>query len=108
MHGPITTIKSSLFECLNSSERLINVQPISICYVRKNNLPMGMYARRFIAWVGETSMVGSMKEFLSTGPITVNLIFHPEVSMKQFSNRKEISLFCEEQILTGLNNTIKI
>ena len=36
-------------------------------------LPMGMYSRRFIAWVGETSMVSSMKEFLSSGSITVSL-----------------------------------
>ena len=49
-----------------------------------------------------------MKEFLSSGSITVNLIFHPKVSIKQFNNRKEISLFCEEQILIGLNKTIKI
>ena len=104
----IRKFKSSLFECINSSEILINVQPISICYVRKNNLPMGIYSRRFIAWVGETSMVNSMKEFLSSGSITVNLIFHPKVSMKQFSDRKELSSFCEEQILIGLNKTIKI
>jgi len=104
----IRKFKSSLFECINSSESLINVQPISICYARKNNLPMGIYSRRFIAWVGETSMVNSMKEFLSSGSITVNLIFHPKVSMKQFSDRKELSSFCEEQILIGLNKTIKI
>tara|TARA_Y100000741_G_scaffold280125_1_gene219897 strand:+ start:6872 stop:7648 length:777 start_codon:yes stop_codon:yes gene_type:complete len=104
----IRKFKSSLFECINSSESLINVQPISICYVRKNNLPMGIYSRRFIAWVGETSMVSSMKEFLSSGSITVNLIFHPKVSIKRFDNRKELSSFCEEQILIGLNKTIKI
>tara|TARA_B100000401_G_scaffold437170_1_gene382153 strand:+ start:7506 stop:8288 length:783 start_codon:yes stop_codon:yes gene_type:complete len=104
----IKKFKSSLFECINSSDRLIKVQPISICYVRKNNLPMGMYSRRFIAWVGETSMVSSMKEFLSSGSITVSLIFHPEVSMSRFDNRKELTSFCEEQILIGLNKTIKI
>ncbi len=104
----IGKFKSSLFECLNSSESSINVQPISICYVRKNNLPMGIYSRRFIAWVGEISMVSSMKEFLSSGSITVNLIFHPKVLINQFNSRKELSSFCEEQILIGLNKTIKI
>ena len=104
----IRKFKSSLFECLNSSESQINVQPISICYVSKNNIPMGIYSRRFIAWVGETSMVGSMKEFLMSGSITVHLIFHPKVSKNLFNNRKDISSFCEEQILIGLNKTIKI
>ena len=104
----IRKFKSSLFECINSTESLIHVQPISICYVFKNNIPMGIYSRRFIAWVGETSMVSSMKEFLSSGSITVKLIFHPKVSMKQFNNRKELSSFCEAQILIGLNKTIKI
>ena len=104
----IRKFKSSLFECINSSESLINVQPISICYVRKNNLPMGIYSRRFIAWIGEISMVNSMKEFLSSGTITVSLIFHPQVSMENFKDRKELSSFCENQILMGLDRVIKI
>ena len=69
---------------------------------------MGIYSRRFIAWIGEISMVSSMKEFLSSGSITVSLIFHPKISIGRFSNRKELSSFCEEQILIGLNKTIKI
>ena len=104
----VRKFKSSLFECINSNESQINVQPISICYVRKNNVPMGIYSRRFIAWIGEISMVSSMKEFLSSGSITVSLIFHPKISIGRFSNRKELSSFCEEQILIGLNKTIKI
>ena len=104
----IGKFKSSLFECLNSNEGVINVQPISICYVRKNNIPMGIYSRRFIAWIGEISMVNSMKEFLSSGTITVSLIFHPQVSMENFKDRKELSSFCENQILMGLDRVIKI
>jgi 1-acyl-sn-glycerol-3-phosphate acyltransferase len=104
----IRKFKSSLFECLNSTESSINVQSISICYSRKNNLPMGIYYRRFIAWIGETSMVDSMKKYLASGPITVNLIFHSKICMNQFNNRKELSSFCEKQILSGLNKTIKI
>ena len=49
----------------------------------KNNLPMGLYMRRNIAWVGDTSMVSAMTNFLATGPITVDLVFLFLVSIKE-------------------------
>ena len=86
-------------ECVNSNEELLNVQPVSICYTLKNNLPMGIFNRRLIAWVGQVPMVASMQNFLSTGSITVNLLFHPKTSIDKFNNRKELS-FC---ILDGIS-----
>ena len=104
----IKKFKSSLMECVNSNEELLNVQPVSICYTLKNNLPMGIFNRRYIAWVGQISMVASMQNFLSTGSITVNLLFHPKTSIDKFNNRKELSVFCENEILNGINQVIKI
>ena len=69
---------------------------------------MGIYLRRNIAWVGDTSMVAAMANFLKSGKITVDIIFHELVSIKNFENRKELAIYCEKQILTGLNQTIKI
>ena len=91
--------------CLNSTESSINVQSISICYSCKNNLPMGIYYRRFIAWIGETSMVDSMKKYLASGPITVNLIFHSKIPEKFLRNSKNI-IFLYSYILIFLITAI--
>ena len=104
----IRQFKSSLLECVSSKENSLKVQPISICYTLINNIPMGIFSRRHIAWVGDASMVDSMRNFLSSGSITVNLLFHNETSIDHFNNRKELSFFCENEILNGLNQEIKV
>ena len=89
-------------------DKEINIQPISICYSKLNNIPMGIYLRRNIAWVGDTSMVAAMANFLRSGRITVDIIFHDLMSVNNFKNRKELAAHCEKQILSGLNQSIKV
>ncbi len=104
----VNQFKSSMLECAFNNKNETFVQPISICYSKKNNIPMGLFLRRNIAWVGDTPMVEAMANLLSSGPITVDLVFHHVLDIKKFSNRKDLTLFCEEQILQGLNKKIKI
>ena len=104
----IKNFKSSMLECAFDNNNEINIQPISICYSKLNNIPMGIYLRRNIAWVGDISMVDAMGNFLCSGKITVDIIFHQLVNIREFDNRKELAYFCEQEILSGLNKTIKI
>ena len=104
----IKNFKSSMLECAFDKNNEINIQPISICYSKLNNIPMGIYLRRNIAWVGDTSMVAAMANFLRSGRITVDIIFHDLMSVNGFKNRKELAAHCEKQILSGLNQSIKV
>ena len=104
----IKNFKSSMLECAFDKNNKINIQPISICYSKLNNIPMGIYLRRNIAWVGDTSMVAAMANFLRSGRITVDIIFHDLMSVNSFKNRKELAAHCEKQILSGLNQSIKV
>ncbi len=104
----IKNFKSSMLECAFDNNNEINIQPISICYSKLNDIPMGIYLRRNIAWVGDTSMVATMANFLRSGRITVDIIFHDLMSVNSFKNRKELAAHCEKQILSGLNQSIKV
>ena len=104
----IINFKSSMLECAFDANNRINIQPISICYSQLNNIPMGIYLRRNIAWVGDTSMVAAMANFLRSGRITVDIVFHEIKSVSNFGNRKELAIHCEKQILSGLNKIIKV
>ena len=104
----IKNFKSSMLECAFDNNNEIKIQPISICYSKLNNIPMGIYLRRNIAWVGDTSMVAAMANFLRSGRITVDIIFHDLMSVNNFKNRKELAAHCEKQILSGLNQSIKV
>ena len=104
----VRDFKSSMLECVFDEKKIINVQPISICYSKRNNLPMGLFLRRDIAWVGDTSMLSAMANFLTSGPITVELVFHNLLEIKNFNNRKVLASFCEGVILDGINQRLKI
>ncbi len=104
----IIDFKSSMLECAFDDNNQINIQPISICYSKLNNIPMGIYLRRNIAWVGDTSMVEAMANFLRSGRITVDIIFHEIMNVNNFENRKDLALHCETQILSGINQNIKV
>ncbi len=104
----IKDFKSSMLECAFDDKNQINIQPISICYSKLNNIPMGIYLRRNIAWVGDTSMVAAMANFLTSGRITVDIVFHELMNINKFKDRKELASYCEKKILSGLNQTIKI
>ena len=104
----IISFKSSMLECAFDDNNKINIQPISICYSKLNNIPMGIYLRRNIAWVGDTSMVAAMVNFLRSGRITVDIIFHEIMSINNFENRKDLALYCERKILNGINQKIKV
>ena len=69
---------------------------------------MGIYLRRNIAWVGDTSMVGAMANFLRSGRITVDIVFHKLMRIENFENRKALANYCERKILNGLNQKIKV
>ena len=104
----IISFKSSMLECAFDDNNKINIQPISICYSKLNNIPMGIYLRRNIAWVGDTSMVAAMVNFLRSGRITVDIIFHDTMSINNFENRKDLAVYCERKILSGINQQIKV
>ena len=69
---------------------------------------MGIYLRRNIAWVGDTSMVAAMANFLRSGRITVDIVFHDLLNVSRFKNRKDLATYCESRILSGLNQKIKV
>ena len=104
----IKEFKSSMLECAFDKNSKIKIQPISICYSKLNNIPMGIYLRRNIAWVGDTPMVSAMANFLRSGSITVDIIFHELKNIKFFENRKQLASHCEKQILSGLDQKIKV
>jgi len=53
-------------------------------------------------------MVAAMANFLRSGRITVDIIFHEIMNINNFENRKDLAQYCEKQIITGLNQMIKV
>lgn len=84
----------------------IMVQPISLAYTRYNNLPMSRRERPYLTWYGDTEMVGHLLRLLTIGRATVEVRFHPPVSIDAFGSRKALAAACEKTVAAGLSNLL--
>ena len=101
----VKIFKSTFFESTNlpkyyndKQNQFIDVCPISLCYRDKNNLPMGIFYRRYVAWQGDYPLLRLMKIFLLSGPVSIDVIIHKAVNLSDFKNRKELSKYCQNII----------
>lgn len=84
----------------------IPVQPISLAYTRYNNLPMSRRERPYLTWYGDTAMVGHLWRLLTIGRATVEVRFHPPVTVDAFGSRKALAAACEQTVAMGLSKLL--
>ena len=111
----VRSFKSSFFDSTNlpkyypeKENDFIDVCPISLCYKDKNNLPMGIFYRRYVAWQGEYPLLKLMKIFLLSGPVSIDIIIHKSVNLSSFKNRKELSNYCQDTIQNTITKELMI
>ena len=111
----VKSFKSSFFESTNlpkyypdKQNEFIYVCPISLCYRDKNNLPMGIFYRRYVAWQGDYPLLRLMKIFLLSGPVSIDVIIHKTVDLSGFKNRKELSNYCQNIIQNTITKELMV
>jgi len=82
--------------------RTVVVQPVSIAYSGLDGLPMQRAFRPFYAWYGDMTLVDHLFNAMGLGNLTVDVVFHPPTSIKEFTSRKTLSSHCRTTIQRGL------
>lgn len=82
--------------------RSLPVQPVSIAYTRLDGLPISRALRPFFAWYGDMTLAGHLIGALGMGRITVEVEFHPPVTMAEFGSRKQLALHCHKVVSNGV------
>jgi lyso-ornithine lipid O-acyltransferase len=82
--------------------RYPTVQPVSIAYTKLDGIPMGRAIRPFYAWYGDMAMFPHLWRVLGLGLATVEVEFHPPVTIAAFGSRKELAEYCRRQISAGI------
>lgn len=100
----VLPFKSTLFEAFYSPdlEHAMHIQPVTVIFhAPRNEDP------RFYGWWGD---MGFFSHFLTTLAARrqgrVEVIFHPEVPVDAFANRKELAQYCERVIRTAQVNVV--
>ncbi len=101
----VLPFKSALFSVAESTlpdGRHLPVQPISVAYTRLDGMPMGRSWRSFFSWYGDMELVPHLWIALGLGRTTVEVQFHPVVSLDRFGSRKALADHCHDVIRTGV------
>ncbi|HTH17463.1 MAG TPA: lysophospholipid acyltransferase family protein, partial [Magnetospirillum sp.] len=101
----VLPFKSSLFavaQATGPEGQLLPVQPVSVAYTRLDGRALGRALRPFYAWYGDMTLAGHLFAALGLGQLTVEVIFHPVVSLADFSDRKALSHHCHDVVSHGV------
>ncbi|PWC34404.1 lysophospholipid acyltransferase family protein [Azospirillum sp. TSO35-2] len=86
--------------------RPLTVQPVSITPTRLDGIPMGFAFRPFYAWYGDMDLVPHLWQAFRLGGMTVEVEFHPPVTIDGFSSRKALADHCHRVITQGVARAV--
>ncbi len=95
----VLPFKSSLFQAFftHGMEHTMHIQPVTVVY----HAPEGQDAR-FYGWWGDMDFAGHLWKMLAAPRHgRVEVIFHPEVPVDAFEDRKALAAHCERVIRTA-------
>ncbi|CAO3413909.1 lysophospholipid acyltransferase family protein [Azospirillum doebereinerae] len=80
----------------------LTVQPVSVTPTRLDGIPMGVAFRPFYAWYGDMDLAPHLWQAFKLGGMTVEVEFHPPVTIDGFSSRKAIAEHCHRVVSQGV------
>lgn len=99
----ILPFKSALFSVAQTEtgHGPMAVQPVSVSYTQLDGMPLGRSFRPYCAWYGDMDLFGHMFQVVGLGQITVEVIFHPPVTIDALGGRKALADHCRTVVAAG-------
>lgn len=99
----VLPFKSAFFAAAEGGgDKALPVQPVSIAYTRLDGLPMQRAFRPFFAWYGGMTLADHLFAALGLGNPTIDVVFHPPVSIAEFGDRKALANHCHDVVHRGV------
>ncbi len=105
----VLPFKSALFSVADTIQDDIPlvVQPVTIAYTRmRDGAPLDDVLRALYGWYGDMELVPHIKTVLGLKGAEVEITFHDPVSAEDFTDRKELAAFCQQQVAMGLKRSL--
>jgi lyso-ornithine lipid O-acyltransferase len=96
----VRPFKSAFFAAADLPD--VKVQPVTLAYHSHWGLPMTRRRRPHYAWFGDMDLAPHLWEAVGSGPIGVEVIFHPPVALAEFGDRKRLAAHAEQTVRAGL------
>jgi len=100
--------KTALFAvaAMRVDDKPLTVQPVSVTATRLDGIPMGMAFRPLYAWYGDMDLAPHLWEAFKAGRMTVEVEFHPPVTLEGFSSRKALAEHCQTVVSQGVARAV--
>lgn len=101
--------KSSLFSIVEKplhNGKYVKVQPVSAICTEIGDMPIGRAWRPYYAWYGDMTLIKHVWDVFKIGGFTVDIIFHPAVTIEDFGDRKMLSQYCEGRVSEGVDQCV--
>ena len=82
--------------------RPLTVQPVSVTPTRLDGIPMGIAFRPLYAWYGDMDLAPHLWTVFTLGRMTVEVEFHPPVTIDGFTSRKALAEHCQRAVAQGV------
>lgn len=102
--------KSSLFSVAEKplpNGKAVTIQPVSTVCTEIYGLPAGRIWRRYYAWFGDMTLLKHLWAFFCIGHFTVDIVFHPPVTIRDFANRKALADYSQNKVAQGVDACLK-
>ncbi|MBP2311663.1 lysophospholipid acyltransferase family protein [Azospirillum soli] len=87
-------------------DKPLTVQPVSITPTRLDGIPMGIAFRPYYAWYGDMDLAPHLWTVFTLGRMTVEVEFHPPVTIENFSSRKALADHCQRAVAGGVAKAV--
>ena len=101
----VLPFKSALFSVaqIEPNGEPLMVQPVSIAYTRLDGMPVGRALRPYFAWYGDMTLAPHFWEVAGLGNATVDIVFHPTVTIRDYETRKGLAEHCFQVVAGGVS-----
>lgn len=86
--------------------RPLVVQPVSVTATKLDGIPLGIGFRPLYAWYGDMDLAPHLWRAFTVGKMTIEVEFHPPVTVETVSSRKALAEHCHAAVSAGVERAI--
>lgn len=84
----------------------LTVQPVSVTATALDGVPLGRAMRPVYAWYGDMELAPHLWRMIGLGRLTLEVEFHPPVTVDAFASRKALADHCRRSVADGVERAI--
>lgn len=105
--GQVLPFRTALLGALVGDAQAVPIQSITICYLRRDGLPIALSERSDIGWYGDLDLLPSLLDIIHGGPMKVSLVLGKPQTMVELGDRKQAARTLQTEVARTLSKRLR-